>query len=117
MSRRLTAAQKISRAIEGVGRRAAAAALLAQLTELVADEVREIYGNESQDHLTREDLHLRIEETYRVRADEIGRQTAHAYALRLERIASAADPEAIATLSETRDLSDALAIALQAMGG
>lgn len=117
MARRLTIRDKVWRAIDPSLRQRSARALLQVLEELIADEMREIYANEEQDGMTQDTLIAKAKDTYQIDAEALKTLTYDAHNARRERLASKADPDAVATMHDATDLADSLAHAIRAIVG
>lgn len=117
MARRLTIQDKVRRAIDPSLRQRSARALLQVLEELIADEMREIYANEEQDGMTQDTLIAKAKDTYQIDTEALKKLTYDAHNARRERLASKADPEAVATMHDATDLADSLAHAIRAIVG
>lgn len=117
MARRLTIRDKVWRAIDPSLRQRSARALLLVLEELIADEMREIYANEEQDGMTQDTLIAKAKDTYQIDAEALKTLTYDAHNARRERLASKADPDAVATMHDATDLADSLAHAIRAIVG
>lgn len=121
MSRRLSPVVKIERALQGIYRGNALAALREVAAKLMAEELADMLAAEYNDAIPPIELARRVIERAHagdaawVEPDRLTRLACTQINIRAERIAATADPEAIATLSaDPPALDDALAAALAA---